>query len=104
MAEMATMEASSFCLSPVKSTSRHPFRPVGVPGGVDLRNEVLVAREDDDEHEVAGEGQVHQRQDAENRVALGGAGGMGDEVHQLGAELEQQHEQRDHQPEIKRGP
>ena len=60
IAEIATIDVISFSLRPVKSTLRHPFRPVLVLGGVDLRDEILVAREDHDDDEVAGEGEVDQ--------------------------------------------
>ena len=39
--------------------------------GIDLRDEVLVAREDHDDDEGAGQRQVDQRQDAENDVGFG---------------------------------
>ncbi len=67
---------------------------------VDLGDEVLVAREDDDDEERAGERQIDEGQEPEDDLRFRRRErGLGD-VHQLEHELDEQHEQRQSQPEI----
>jgi len=48
IAEIATIEASSFCFSPAIDPG-HPLRPVRVTAGIDPGDEVLVARKNHDQ-------------------------------------------------------
>ena len=54
-AAMTTIEPSSFCLSAPKSMSISPSGQAVALGLPDFVDEVLVAGEDDDEHEISDE-------------------------------------------------
>ncbi|MPN22749.1 hypothetical protein SDC9_170132 [bioreactor metagenome] len=76
----------------------HPVRAVLVVAGVDLRDEVLVAGEDDDDQQVGDHHDVDQRQDADDDVAAVGAEDLRRELEELLDELDQQdaEEERGH--------
>ena len=70
IAEIATMEASSFCFSPPKSILVIQSGQSGWPLVSILRDEILVAGEHHDQDQIAGQRDVDQREHAEDDLGL----------------------------------
>ena len=73
-----------------------------MPAVVDLGDEVLVAREDHDDDQRAGQRQIDERQETEDDLRFRRRERRLGNVHQLEHELDEQHEQRQRQTEIER--
>ena len=102
IAEIATIEASSFCFSPAKSILVIHTGQFGWPV-VSIRDtKFLVAGKHHDQNEVADQRQVDQGQDVEDGVGRLGAGCVQDELPQHSREFEEEHREADDEAEIER--
>jgi hypothetical protein len=70
--------------------------------GVDLGDEVLVPGEDDDHDQRGRERQIDKAQGADDDVGLARAQAADDEMDKLLRRLDEEHDQRHHQPDIER--
>ena len=69
---------------------------------IDLGDEVLVAREDHDQDEIAGKRQIDERQHGEDGLLGAAAQDIGDRVDDLLDEDDKQHAEREHEADIER--
>ena len=64
IAEIATIEASSFCFRPAEIDLGHPVRPIRMAAGINLRDEILVTGKHHDQNQIAGQRDVDQAEHA----------------------------------------
>ena len=80
IAEIATIDTSSFCFSPAKSILVIQIGQFGLPNTVDQRDEILVARKHHDQNEIGDQRDVDQCQRIEDHFRRFVAGRMQDEL------------------------
>ena len=81
----------------------HPVGPVLAVARIDLRDEVLIARKDHHQKQVARKHEVDQREHAQDHLGLAHLKHRGRKQDQFLRELDKQDGQREHEPDIERG-